>query len=217
MRFNELYEFEKQDISSTLNEISDKCSDILSVLKQNPGKFLYRGVKNKQPVFHAVPRIDRIEASIPKFITEMVNDWLEQYGFKAHIANSLYVTSFDYQADLYGPLYIIFPENGFDFTWFERSADLWGELLTIPEINQLLKHAKSKKQYDININDMNELGLSSDDLRKEVEWVIMRATPKKTDIGNAIKSGHEIMLANAPYYAISEKYLPKISKWIEGL
>lgn len=218
MRFTELYEFEKQDITPVLAQIQEKCSDILAVLKNHPNTFLLRGMSNKEPVFQGVPRPDRKSLSTPQFISDMVDDWFNQYGFVANRSNSLFVTSNWSMAEMYGQVYMIFPVNGFDYTWFERSSDFWGDLTSLKEVRDLLKYAIGKKQQNqITSQDAEEIGIDLETLKKEVEWIIMRSTPKKTNIDEAIQIGHEIMIANSPYYAISQHYMPDIQKWIKGL
>lgn len=219
MRYSELYEFEKQDISPILEEISSKCSDIISILKKHPNVFLFRGVNNKEAVFHAVPRNDRKSLSTPQFISDMVDDWFAQYGFAANRKNSLFTSASWEQAETYGKVYMIFPENGFDYTWFESSADFWSELLSIKEIKTLISHpfTRMKRQNEIDPSDAKRLEIDVDELRKDVEWMIMRSKPKKTDLEEALAMGHEVMIANRPYYAINQVYMPDINKWLKGL
>jgi len=216
MRYTQIIKEEKQDITPILREIEIKCSDILDMLKHYPNIYLFRGTNGKPDIFNGTPRQDRKPLSTPIFISEIVDNWFKQYNFKAIRSNSLFVSPSWEQAEGYGKVYMIFPENGYDYTWFENSSDFWGELTSIKEIRNALKIRKTNIA-DMTAQDFSNIGIDPEKLKKDVEWVIMRSEPLKTNLSLAIKYGNEIMLANCKYYAISNIYWPELNHWIKTL
>jgi hypothetical protein len=125
---------EKQELTPELSEtyialIKRDCSEALAAMKAT-GRFLYRGVPGATlRAFKGASRENRRPLSTKAHFQVLIDEMLSHYGFKALRSNSIYCTSAYEEAQYYekgsGHLYMIFPINGFDYTWSRYSGDLY--------------------------------------------------------------------------------------------
>ena len=110
--------------TNVLKFITTHCSDILKFYK-NTGSYLYRGIKGgNNSVFIGSPRIDRIPLDTPITTQTAIDNKLKEAGFTALRSNSIFCSSDIMEAYDYGEAYIVFPCNGFTYTWAEYTRDL---------------------------------------------------------------------------------------------
>jgi len=111
--------------TKVVNFIKTNCSDILK-LYQRSGQYLYHGFKEKhQLLFLGNPRTDRKPRnSEPKF-QEAIDNHLKDAGFKALRSNSIFCVPLRRRSSYYGSPYIIFPLNGFNYTWSDKFFDIY--------------------------------------------------------------------------------------------
>ncbi len=105
--------------NSIINTIQTKCSDILSVYQKNQ-VYLYHGGKLGDTPQMFKTEKKRIPKDTPENIQKFVDQLLKKAGFTALRSNSLFCTGDINEAWGYGSYnapYIIFPFNGFQFTW----------------------------------------------------------------------------------------------------
>lgn len=154
--------------------IKKNCSDILTIY-QTIGKYLFRGVNGMPLVFLANPRTDRKPRDSSMEFQVVIDNKLRTVGFKALRSNSIFCCGNQQYASKYGNNYIIFPRNGFNYTWSESLCDYYQQA----KDNKVVAHnTLPPKEY------------------------VEKYKFKDTDIEKAIKSGHEIYI-NEPYVAIS--------------
>lgn len=110
--------------------IEKECSQFLVEMKKAK-KLLYRGTNNAADVFYGKPHIKRRPTDTSPLIQLKVDKLLTAAGFKALRSNSIFASSSYGQAEEYGDVYIIFPKNGYSFTWSSKHYD-W-----IPNLNSL--------------------------------------------------------------------------------
>ena len=112
-----------------VNMVLRDCSDVIDVIKKTHF-FLYRGLGDANPrdVFLGRTRVDRKPKDMHKKLHTAIDDILTQAGFNATRSNSIFVTGLKSHASAYGRLYMIFPLNGFDFTWSPLYADLYSDI-----------------------------------------------------------------------------------------
>jgi hypothetical protein len=133
-----------------VNKIKTECSDILSELK-NTSKVLYRGIKGKGEVFVGRPRTDREPRDSSKINQVYYNAWLKRKGIAARRDNSLFVTSHRALAWSFAEgnrdnVYVIFPKNGFKFSWSVNHDDIVIDAADL--VNKVLLSKIDDKVYE---------------------------------------------------------------------
>jgi hypothetical protein len=132
MRLNELkpntsINLEKDSPNTDWNKavkyINGQCSDILSLYRKNH-KVLYRGITRHAGLFIGHPGENRPSFGGNPDLMKVVDEKLIEGGFKALRSNSIMCTSRKSRAMVFGTPYVIFPKNGFDFTYSLIIKDL---------------------------------------------------------------------------------------------
>lgn len=111
--------------------LSKHCKEIIKVYKElnkntfTTQRFIYRGTRSSEDALYGKP----FEARKPKDsnteLHDMVNATLKHNGFEANRENAMFVTGDRSQASGYGySLYVMFPVDGFKFTWSQTVKDL---------------------------------------------------------------------------------------------
>jgi GNAT superfamily N-acetyltransferase len=174
----------EQPENSLENYIKTNCTQILNIYKQL-NMILYRGIKTTQDYFKAQSPINRPPRDTDEKNQIMIDDKLESSGFKALRRNSIFTSSFKMGVEYYGEIYVIFPEDGFDFTWSSLIADLYQEYTDI-----------NSKFYEDFTDDL--INMSNNRF-------IYTFAFQKSNIVGAIKSGYEILI-HGKYVAIKYDY-----------
>jgi hypothetical protein len=147
--------------------IKEKCSDILVLYRENR-KVLYRGIASSEKYLIDESPVNRLPRDTPRFLSFAIDDKLQAAGFKALRSNSIFCTGRENDAIAYadgGSLYVIFPVNGFDYTYC-KYRDLTEEMeYNVPQIQNM----------------------STDKFIKDLEF-------KDTDLGFAMHTGVEVYL-----------------------
>jgi hypothetical protein len=177
---------EKQELTPELSEtyislIRRDCSEALAAMKAT-GRFLYRGIPHVESrAFKGASRENRRPLSTKAHFQILIDQMLEQRGFKALRSNSIYCTSADVEASYYtksvGQTYMIFPINGFDYTWSRYSGDLYA-MMNWQDYQMLNNHA-------------------FDDFMEKFQFT-------NKYLNDALTAGHEVMV-HGQYYAFSNK------------
>ncbi len=186
-------EFHELDLTNAILLIKNKCSEFLPIYKKYGP--LYRGIpyfSTNFDIFIAETPINRIALSMPKTIQKIIDSKLEESGFTALRSNSIFCSGSNSFASLYGKLsngknYIIFPLNGFSFTYSEKIYDLF-------------------LYYSRNISFPADLhnNISSKEFVSKYKYT-------NKNLGTGIKCGNEILI-HGKYIAINEKYLLEIKE-----
>jgi len=115
----------KQGQNRVATYIEQHCSDILSVY-QNINRFLYRGIDGATaPLIFGETPTNRPAKDTPCDIHERINNIFRESNFIARRDNSIFCTSRKDRARDYGRLYVIFPMNGFNYTWSTEIEDMY--------------------------------------------------------------------------------------------
>lgn len=125
MRLIEIADKKFKTNKDLANFIKVNCSQFL---KLSTGKFLYRGIDSmpggfKNYFIGKSPK-DRLPRDTDINVQTKIDQKLLDGGFIAIRSNSIFCTSVLAQAQFYGFAYIIFPFNGFDYTWSPKISDL---------------------------------------------------------------------------------------------
>lgn len=117
---DEIHEVAQQIVgphSALWHQITTECSQALEAIK-NTGHWIMRGVKGSPGImFQGASRLVRNPRDSDIKTSIMFNHCLTELGFKARRDNSIFVTAYRPQASEFGPVYLIFPKNGFDYTY----------------------------------------------------------------------------------------------------
>ena len=123
-----------------INEInSTKFENVLTLIENDCSIFIrdtgklrlkmYHGFVDEKPeIFSDVPRDDRQPRSSSMNVQTQIDNMLKLSGFEARRGNSLFCTGNSKMSALYGKNYLIFPVNGYKFTWNELIIDMYGNL-----------------------------------------------------------------------------------------
>lgn len=111
------------DENRTFQKFLSDCSQSIEAMK-SAKKFLYRGITNPEHgIFVGRSRDNRDTRDSSSMLSGKVDEILKAGGLTAIRSNSIFCTSVLSDANFYGTQYIIFPKNGFDFTWSPKVSD----------------------------------------------------------------------------------------------
>ena len=96
--------------------IEPNCSEVLKVYRE-VGKVYLRGEKGMPDIFRGASRINRPARDSNALIAQMFDNCLLDLGFDARRSNSIFATGSRSNASEFGNIYMIFPINGFKFTY----------------------------------------------------------------------------------------------------
>lgn len=145
----EIFLKEILNVESYINLIKSECSVVLESCIKNK-KFLYRGYRKNIGLnaFKGKPREDRKPKDTGKKIHALIDELFLLAGIKATRSNSIFCSSDYSTAESYGEVYIIFPKNGFDFSWSTEHSDFYSDFAqdyTLPFIRRMVSVATSEK------------------------------------------------------------------------
>lgn len=198
MKINEIEAGEKTDVyqgdapdpmGEFITIISEQCSDSIQAIKQ-AGDFLYRGLNSVgygTIAFHGKTRENRQPNNLKRANSQrMFDNALALTGIVANRTNSIFCTGSFEQASAYAldynDIFLIFPINGFKFSWSPNVRD-----------------PVSDMDYKWPVNHEQEYYNN---------YVIGRGYID-TDLDKAISSKYEIMV-HGEYYAIRSNYGEKL-------
>lgn len=165
------------DYQKYIPYLQSHCSDALKIFIKEK-KFLYRGISEDASsqlgqvfIGHSPKNRKPLDSTLASQVE--LDQMLQKAGFIALRNNSIFCTSLDDSAIEYGTPYIIFPVNGFKYTWSTKLADLVvsqakalvGLTSTIGELEELWRASASElfplRGYD-NIKNRidNEMNLN---------------------------------------------------------
>ena len=164
--------------------IEKECGDFLKDVKTTK-RFLYRGMSGSAPVLIGFPHEHRQPKDTKSKNQELFDERLKMCGFKALRSNSIFTTGNRSQAINYGDgVYLIFPKDGYDFTWSPIHED-W-----IPTYSDIMEYDNDDVFYNVNriitylfrdvLDVVDELGYELD--RNDYNYSsISSPYPKKTE------------------------------------
>lgn len=208
MRYSELVEYLDNDmtpvIENTMMQIHQQCSEVLAVYKKT-GKMLLRGTSRAlEPVMKSAPRPKRKPRDTPNSIHLLIDGWLNEHGFTALRSNSTFTSTDDKITRAYGHQYLIFPSNGFAYTWFEKTDDLYGF------INEFIE-SKGLQSFDFADTDY-QLRKARQAVRDNINEIMEQAGARNDGLELALQSGHEVMIANCEWWGIDSDYVDLVKK-----
>jgi len=114
-----------------MTRIAKNCTEIVKVytdlnpdFKTSEAKVFYRGIKSTEDALYGKPFDERRVMSSSSRLSDIFNKGMEAAGFEARRDNSSFVSGDKSQASGYGKVYVMFPKDGFSFSWSRNTKDL---------------------------------------------------------------------------------------------
>jgi len=159
----------------------ENCSQILKIYSQTQ-RVLYRGISGEaSDIFFGRSPVNRTPVDTSPELHNLINKKLREFGFIACRDNSIFTSSHRMTADYYGSMYVIFPLDGFDYTWSPKIRDFFNEISGYGE-------------YDIKTDNLENM------TRKDFEKTFGYIQNQGIDV--AIATEKEVMI-RGQYLAIS--------------
>lgn len=190
------------DAIPILREFLEKnCSQILKEYRQ-VGIPLYRGMRAISPIFIGNPRTDRLSQGLPQDVHKLLIKCFQLVGFKATREKTISCISNLKESLLFvssriDKVYVIFPLNGFSYTWSTQHSDIG-----------MLGFEPSKIKFIYQYED--ELGIKANNQEEKAEQVkiaqlvIDELGFTDKNLNQALISGHEVAIAGK-YIAIQKQ------------
>jgi hypothetical protein len=136
-----------------LKGIEKNCSEIMKIYHNlnksdsHGSSFLYRGVSSSKDAIFGKPFENRKPKDSNALLSKYLNRLMEIEGFEARRDNSIFAVSHRGHASQYAnpDIYIIFPVDGFKFTWSPKEEDLVLNVQTISKFFSVSKVGQLKK------------------------------------------------------------------------
>jgi hypothetical protein len=112
--------------------LTKRCTNIIDIYHDAEGDFLYRGMKTNVPWFRAASHQDRRPKDSNAQIAEVFDQLLAANGMRALRKNSIFATSNRDAASEFGLIYIIFPVDGFEYTYTNQEdivLETWNQII----------------------------------------------------------------------------------------
>ena len=140
--------------------IEKNCSQIFQFyMDQNKSlstydpAFFYRGIKRtSDDALYGKPFDNRRVMTSDSTLNDIFNKKMAEAGFTARRDNSTFVSRSRNQASNYGALYVVFPRDGFSFTYSKNVKDLvlgsdhYGQLLDYEVVKPLVDYIKQHQE-----------------------------------------------------------------------
>ena len=177
--------YQKEYENSTVNDrpvkmdnlfkaLAKHCKEIIKVYKElnrnnfDRERFLFRGIKSSDDAVYGKPFEARKPKDSNRDLHDLVNGTINNLGFEANRENAMFVSGDRGQASNYGSLYIMFPMDGFKFTWSKTVKDLvldsskkleMMDKEVVRQLRELIKKAKAESEDPSNfpIYDADEI------------------------------------------------------------
>ena len=126
MLIREVVEIDEK-LRREINYIDTHCSDAVAAYRIT-SRILYRGIKSFDKIIKGKSLSYREPVDTEPITQELVDKMLSGAGFKALRSNSIFCTPEVWDTKYYGEPYILFPENGFEYTWSRKIRDFYSDI-----------------------------------------------------------------------------------------
>lgn len=184
---------------SLVTRIKKECSQIIEIYDKAQHTLL-RGTEFNWKAFHASIRTDRKPITKDLIsLQDAIHDAFIQLGSPTTRQNCLFTTSYRGLAAHYGTLYIIYPKNGFKYTWINKTPGDFN-FFTITKVLDNLTSNDADSLWQSNKNQWikDNYNLFVDKLKTKLksELVIDR------NLIEAIDGLNEVLISGTDYFAI---------------
>lgn len=231
-----LAKYDQQQVGHLCENIKQECSQILNIysspkVSEFP-KYLLRGVgmhRDEAAIYKSHSRINRKPKGTSPLFQQFYDKLLDAKGIKAKRTNSIFCTSDFGQASAFGPVYVIFPVNGFEWStqkikdvgststsWIRVKQEM---ILPFTEVNYQWNYEKS---FEINIYNITMFRIAKDlpiipdqeyekliDIPESLRMLDQLYEPTNSNLVEALDSRHEILI-NGAYYGMSKNLFDQV-------
>lgn len=202
MRLHEIQDVEVDyaKLTKAFADISKRCRQIVSLYKthlEGPNNFFYHGTRKHgtAPVYRARSVSNRGPKDTSVEVHDKLVELMSGLGLTAHRGNSLFMSSdFNNVHEEYGRPFIVFPVDGFKYTWSPRVKDVFAEMERTYQLNQTIAN------------------LDPDSLN-DIKWFEQHYAFQDSNLAGALQSGHEVMVAGE-YYAVNSMYIEYVKQLV---
>lgn len=113
-----------QGIAKNCTQIVQAYTELNPDFKAGKAKVFYRGIKSSEDAVYGKPFDERRVMTSSSELSNIFNNRMKEAGFEARRDNSSFVSADKNQASGYGKLYVMFPKDGFSFSWSRNTKDL---------------------------------------------------------------------------------------------
>lgn len=113
-----------QGIAKNCTQIIQAYTELNPDFKANKAVVFYRGIKSNEDALYGKPFDERRVMTSSSKLSDLFNSSMAAAGFEARRDNTSFVSSDKNQASGYGKLYVMFPKDGFKFSWSRNTKDL---------------------------------------------------------------------------------------------
>ena len=232
------------DIENLWNRIKVECSDYLEACSRAQ-TWLYRGMgaRENRPAFLEKSPEHRTPVDSDQLLVKSFDQSLQQLGFAALRHNSIFCSSNRDTAGAFGHIYVVFPRNGFDFTYTNEREIILDELEQVlsakyieswhravkniakqaPNQFPLLPVTATAHQMWFIIQKNKDKLLSQGfpqnlvDNLSDPAYIEQKYQPQKTQLYKALKQGDEVYV-RGEYYALRwDFYRKSLAFWMNEI
>lgn len=178
--------------------IHKNCKQIVHIYDTNDGEYFYRGLANtKEPFLVGQSKENRAPRQTKPQVQVRMDKVLGKLGFTALRSNSIFVTS-DYTtargvyASAAGIVYVIFPLDGFTYTWSPNVHDFF--------VDGIDPYTKGYGYKTYGMPTIPQFMLNTANLG-DLKWFKRYYGYKDTDLEQALRTESEVMI-RGKYYAV---------------
>ena len=148
MKIKEIIKESNEDI---IKKLRNNCSQTIELMKKS-NEAIYHGIHNSYPDIEKIkPLKHRMPRDMPKPIHYSINDYLNEKEIKTNRSNSIFGLK-EINKDYGDKIFVLFPVNNANISWFEQSEDLYISLRKYLE----KKYKKNLDQITKNEIDKND-------------------------------------------------------------
>ena len=232
------------DIDHLWNRIKTECSEYLEACSRAQ-TWLFRGLgyRENRPAFLEKSQEQRIPVDSNPMLMKSFDQSLQHLGFAALRHNSIFCSSNRDTAGAFGYIYVVFPRNGFDYTYTNEREIILDELEQVlspkyieswhravkniakqaPNQFPLLHVTATAHQMWFDIQKNKDILLSQGfpqnlvDNISDPAYIEQKYQPQKTQLYKALKQGDEIYV-RGEYYALRwDFYRKSLAFWMNEI
>lgn len=172
---------------------------------------LFRGIRNAEDFIIGSPRQHRQPKNTPVKIQQTLDSYFEKHFKKSLRSSGLFASTNEQQAENYGTVYCVFPDNGYSLVFSEYVEDLFNILQDPYEYSEMFEDHKAISR---NISQIEMTGLSSGRAQIDAFFKMMDDFQyDETRLLSKIPTGMEgveVMINCTGYVAVNQKFVKDI-------
>jgi hypothetical protein len=195
--------------------LEQNCQQIVDIYKKlNNGRVLFRGEHDYYDEQVRDIRINRKPVQMRRDYAEIIQEAYTDLNITAHRQNSIFTTPMRGRAEDWGNAYIVFPYDGFQFSYFENLVNGQYAYVTF---DNLLRDSIYELRLAANLryDEAYLIDENWEDLVYEVMQTIIALEPRTSDLPYAINNNCEVLIAGTRYHSFDvDKWGKSIITWI---